>query len=103
MIDDKEAGKVSIVPSLGINYTNLWEGSTAIYAPNGTVLSVIEVAKHIGHLGHQHPHDAVFLPNGDVVVCCWSGPGTPGMSPAKGTISYWKRLQHKIKTGQVVV
>merc|ERR1711971_258312 len=53
-------------------------------------LSVIEVAKHLGTLGHQHPHDAIFLPNGDLVICCWSGPADYG--PAKGTISYWRRL-----------
>jgi len=93
--EDKQAGNVSITPSLGKSYNNLTEGSAAIYASNGTVLSIIEVAKHIGHLGHQHPHDAIFLPNGDIVICCWSGPGTPGMGPAKGTISYWRRMLEK--------
>ena len=36
---------------------------------------------------------AVFLPNGDAIVCCWSGPPNtePVQGPAKGTISYWKR------------
>jgi len=50
-------------------------------------------------------HDALFLPNGDVVVCCYGG-GCGGKPSAKcqssqfphvkgtsaGTISYWKRV-----------
>jgi len=32
--------------------------------------------------------------SGDVIVCCWSGPANtaPAQGPAKGTISYWKRM-----------
>ena len=29
-----------------------------------------------------HPHDAIFLDNGDIVVCCWN----------PGFLSYWKRV-----------
>ncbi len=65
------------------------QGSVAIYDREGKQqLGLIEVAKEIGHLGHQHPHDAIILPGGDVVVCCWSG-ASDGQGPAMGTISYW--------------
>ena len=84
--------QVSIVPSLGETYQNMVAGSAGIYGPDG-LLSVIEVAKHLGHLGHQHPHDALLTADGDAFVCCWSGPPTKGLGPAKGTISFWKRLQ----------
>jgi hypothetical protein len=86
-------GVFAVVPSLGVGYSNLTQGSAAIYDSTNKLLSVIEVANTIGHLGHQHPHDALLLPNGDAVICCWSGPGNPGQGPAKGTISYWKRLR----------
>jgi hypothetical protein len=93
---DAKAGMVAVVPSLGVSYTNLNNGAVAIYDSANDVepLSVIEVAKLTGHLGHQHPHDAMFLPNGDIIVCCWSGPPNtaPKQGPALGTISYWKRL-----------
>lgn len=89
---DPREGLVGTVPSLGESYKSLVNGSVAIYNGSQALLSVIEVAKTIGHLGHQNPHDSMFLPNGDMVVCCWAGPGNPGQGPAKGTISYWKRL-----------
>lgn len=90
--EDEHAGNVTVVPSLGLNYDTIINGSVAIYDQDTTLLSVIEVAGTIGHLGHQHPHDALFLPNGDVVVCCWGGPANPGQGDAKGTVSYWKRI-----------
>ena len=90
---DEAVGDVALVPSLGLSYNNLNNGSVAIYDEGHTVLSVIEVAATVGHLGHQHPHDAIFLPNGDVVIACWSGPSNgPEQGPAKGTIGYWQRL-----------
>lgn len=91
-------GMLALVPSLGKSYHPYLNGSVAIYntsapSPNPDPISVIEVARWIGHLGHQHPHDAIFLPSGDMVICCWSGPSDgPDFGPAKGTISYWKRL-----------
>jgi hypothetical protein len=48
---------------------------------NKTV-SVIEVGKLLGADGHKHPHDAIFLANGDIVCCTWN----------PGRISYWRRL-----------
>ena len=89
---DPAAGRVAVVPSLGKSYHDLSAGTVAIYDDNNALLSTIAVADLIGDLGHQHPHDAIFLANGDLVVCCWSGPGNPGQGPAKGTISYWQRL-----------
>jgi len=105
MATDANENYVIAVPSLGTSPHGLGNGSVAIYNYTNLIpamdenidgsavaqpLSVIEVAKHLGTLGHQHPHDAIFLPNGDLVICCWSGPADYG--PAKGTISYWRRL-----------
>jgi len=98
IIQDKYTQEmVAVTPSLGdSNQGAFLNGSVAIYRGFGAhteVLSRIEVEKLIGHLGHQHPHDAVLLQNGDLVVCCWSGPSDGSQfGPAKGTISYWKRI-----------
>ena len=93
VMDDKKAGKIAVVPSLGMP-GKMNNGSVAIYGPKDELLSTIYVAEKIGHLGNQHPHDAMFLPNGDIVCCCWGGPANtdPVQGPAKGTISYWKRV-----------
>lgn len=90
--DDTKIGLVAVIPSLGD--AHLHNGTVGIYDKDSKLLSTIEVAKMIGDQGHQHPHDAIFLPNGDVVVCCWSGPANPGQGPAKGTISYWQRMKN---------
>jgi len=95
---------VGVVPSLGdLNSKGdaFINGSVAIFSAgignNSTILSRIEVEKLIGNMGHQHPHDAVLLDNGDLVVCCWSGPSDgPNFGPAKGTISYWKRVKNSV-------
>lgn len=88
-----ESSHVAAVPSLGASFSDLGNGSVAVYSAARELLSVIEVARLIGHLGHQHPHDAVFLANGDLVVCCWSGPSDgPAFGPALGVISYWERV-----------
>ena len=92
---DPDAGPVAVVPSLGTSLSDLTGASVGIFNGSNALLSTIAVADLIGDLGHQHPHDAIFLPNGDLVVCCWSGPGNPGQGPAKGTISYWQRLPRK--------
>ena len=42
----------------------------------------VDVAGLIGSLGSLHPHDALFLPNGDFVVGTWN----------PGYVSYWKKL-----------
>ena len=45
------------------------------------VVSVVNVSVLLAEEQHKHPHDAIFLPNGDMVV-----PGPPGR------LSYWKFL-----------
>ena len=70
MTDDK-AGMVALIPGLGDSKGNFsTSGSVGIYDKDNKVVSEIEVAKYLWQSGHQHPHDALFLPNGDVVVCC---------------------------------
>lgn len=46
-----------------------------------TALSVIEAGKLLGK-ACPHPHDGIFLDNGDVVVCCWN----------PGFVSYWQKM-----------
>jgi hypothetical protein len=38
--------------------------------------------------GHTHPHDAIFLDNGDVVVAIWKGHEAGSL----GGIEYWTHL-----------
>lgn len=45
------------------------------------VLSVMDVGKLLGP-ACPHPHDAIFLDNGDMVLCCWN----------PGHLSYWEKL-----------
>ena len=82
---DPVAGKVSVVASLF--------GSVAVYSEpspgNAILLSTIPVREVLGAQGHTDPHDALFLPNGDIVVTCWNNPHTP---KSIGTISYWQRV-----------
>ena len=46
------------------------------------VISVVNVSVLLAADGHKHPHDAIFLPNGDMVVGEW----------APGFVTYWKKL-----------
>ena len=46
------------------------------------LLSTIAVSDLLGDQGSVHPHDAILLPNGDLVVATWR----------PGRISYWKLL-----------
>ena len=66
------------------------DGNIALLDKDNKLVSTVDVAALIGHLGSLHPHDALFLPNGDVVVTCWKNPGTKG---SIGTISYWQRVK----------
>jgi len=50
------------------------------------VISVVNVSGLLAAEQHKHPHDAMFLPNGDMVVATW----------APGRISYWKRLPEEL-------
>jgi hypothetical protein len=90
---DRKEGRVAVIPSLGQQDETFTNGSVVIWdAEFRHELSRIEIARLLGDQGHQHPHDAIFFPNGDLVVCCWSGPSNPGQGPARGTTSYWQRL-----------
>jgi len=99
IVDKFTKQMVGVVPSLGDWSGNpaFINGSVAIYGSEiaeGSfyLKSIIGVEKYLGIFGHQHPHDAVLLSNGDLVVCCWSGPSDGDQfGPAKGTISYWRR------------
>ena len=64
----------SIVPDL--------VGPVGILDEDNRLVSNINVSGLIGNLGHLHPHDAIFLPNGDIVVATWN----------PGRISYWKKI-----------
>jgi len=67
-------GEFLLVPDL--------DGPLVILDGENKVISVIEVGKLLGERGFQHPHDAIWLANGDIVVCTWN----------PGRIAYWKRL-----------
>ncbi len=58
------------------------DGPLVILDKDNQVVSVIEVSKLLGAQGFVHPHDAIWLPNGDIVVCTWN----------PGRLGYWKRL-----------
>jgi hypothetical protein len=64
----------AIVPDLA--------GPVAVLDNKNEVISVVNVSVLLAAEQHKHPHDAIFLPNGDMVVACW----------APGRISYWKLL-----------
>jgi hypothetical protein len=72
-LDPAQEGR-SIVPDLF--------GPVAVLDSNHTVLSVVNVSVLLAAQQHKHPHDAIFLANGDMVVATW----------APGRISYWKLL-----------
>lgn len=58
------------------------DGSLFILDRENKVISTIEVGKLLGGIGFQHPHDAIWLANGDIAVCTWN----------PGRLGYWKRL-----------
>lgn len=70
----QHAGGVSVVPDLN--------GPVAVLDSNHKVLSVINVSVLLAAEQQLHPHDAIFLANGDIVVGTW----------APGRVSYWKLL-----------
>ena len=82
-----------LVPGLGLDYVDPgpWRnGSVAIFDGQNALLSIIEVAKllGVGKLGHTHPHDAIFLRNGDIAVAVWKGHEAGSV----GGLEYWRRL-----------
>lgn len=70
----KNGKGMSVVPDL--------VGPVGILNENNELVSTIEVGALLGDLGHKYPHDAMFLPNGDVVVATWN----------PGRMSYWQLL-----------
>lgn len=78
-VNSKE--NLAIVASLGTP-DEMADGEVGIIDQrSGKVVSTLEIAKLLGGAGHTHPHDAIFLPNGDVVVSTWN----------PGRLSYWRR------------
>jgi hypothetical protein len=67
-------GDYALVPNL--------HGPCVILDKDNQTVSVIDVGKLLGTQGHAHPHDAIWLANGDVVVGTWN----------PGRLSYWRRL-----------
>ena len=57
-------------------------GPVAVLDKTNKVISIVNVSVLLAAEQHKHPHDAIFLPNGDMVVATW----------APGRISYWKKL-----------
>jgi hypothetical protein len=57
-------------------------GPLVILDKDNHVVSVIEVGKLLGEQGFKHPHDAVWLANGDIAVCTWN----------PGRLGYWRRM-----------
>ena len=57
-------------------------GPVAVLDASNTVISVVNVSGLLAADHHDHPHDAIFLPNGDMVVATWN----------PGRLSYWKKL-----------
>jgi len=67
-------GEYVLVPDL--------DGPLIILDKDNQVVSVVEVGKLLGDYGFRHPHDAIWLANGDIAVCTWN----------PGRLGYWKRL-----------
>jgi len=69
-----DLGGIAITPDLA--------GPVGVLNSDNEVVSVVNVSVLLAAEQHKHPHDAMFLPNGDMVVATW----------APGRISYWKLL-----------
>jgi len=61
-------------------------GPVMILDNQNEVVSVVNVSGLLAAEQHKHPHDAMILPNGDIVVATW----------APGRISYWKKLPEEL-------
>lgn len=57
-------------------------GPIGILDAGNAVVSVVNVSVLLAEQQFKHPHDAILLPNGDMVVATW----------APGRIGYWKKL-----------
>lgn len=61
--------------------TNL-DGTVAYLNKQNKLIDTIELNKVLGSQGHKHPHDAIFMSNGDIVIGTWN----------PGRLSYWKKI-----------
>ena len=57
-------------------------GPVSVLDKDNKVISVVAVSDLLADQKHDHPHDAIFLDNGDMVVATWN----------PGRLSYWKKL-----------
>lgn len=57
-------------------------GPVFILDRDNHVISTVEVGRLLGSRGFKHPHDTIWLENGDIAVCTWS----------PGRLGYFKRL-----------
>ena len=67
-------GVHAVVPAL--------EGPVGILNESNALVSLVDVAGLLGDKGHLHPHDALLMPSGDLIVATWN----------PGKLSYWKRI-----------
>lgn len=64
----------AIVPDLA--------GPVAVLDRDDKLISIVNVSELLAEEGTRHPHDAIFLPSGDMVVGAWN----------PGRLTYWKKL-----------
>jgi hypothetical protein len=57
-------------------------GPVVILDGENRTLQIVELSKLLGDRGFKHPHDAIWLANGDFVVCTWN----------PGRLAYFRRL-----------
>ena len=57
-------------------------GPVAVLDGKNEVISVVNVSVLLKEWHHDHPHDAGFLANGDMIVATWK----------PGRLSYWKKI-----------
>ncbi len=67
-------GDLVLVPDLN--------GPVVILGADNETVGVVEVGELLGDRGFKHPHDAIWLANGDFVVCTWN----------PGRIGYFRRV-----------
>lgn len=75
----------------GIAVTPDLAGPVGILNSDNEVISVVNVSVLLAAEQHKHPHDAIILPNGDLVVATW----------APGRVSYWKKLPVEDEVAQM--
>ncbi|MGN6552483.1 MAG: hypothetical protein ACTHLW_01960 [Verrucomicrobiota bacterium] len=70
-------GDYALVPDLG--------GPVYILDKDNRVVSTLDVGQVLGAAGFKHPHDAIWLENGDIVIGTWN----------PGRLGYWRRLSNR--------